>query len=95
MTLKNSDKMMAIIELGKMEHGEIKIIYQFIVGGIISVSVAVLVAIFQGYLTLNNAMLFLIGFSEFAFFIYLIIKDRMKKVRRSIANEIMQLEGKK
>jgi hypothetical protein len=79
MALEDSDKMRAMIELGKLEHSEIKIIYQFVVGGIISVSVAVLVAVFQNFLALNDAVFFLIGFLEFAGIIYFITKTKWKR----------------
>ncbi len=93
MSLGNSDKIKVILETGKMEHEEEKITYQFVIGGIVSVSVAILIAIVQNTLKLADAIFFLVGFYEFAVVAYVFIRKRMEKIRFGINEEIKKIGG--
>ena len=95
MALKSSDRLEAILRLGELEHAEHRILYQFVIGGTISVSVAFIIAIMQGYLTTNNGVLLLLGFWEFALVIYILIKRNLNKIREEISEKIIKLERMK
>ena len=91
MTLKIEDKINSLLELGKLEHDEEKILYQFVIGAITSICIAVLIAIFRGYLRIEYAILFLLGFFEIAMVFYL-TRKRMSDVRFKISEEIKKLD---
>ena len=95
MGLKKSERIETILRLGEMEHAEHRILYQFVVGGTVSVSVAFIVAIMQEYLTVNEGILFLLGFWEFAIVIYTLIKRNLNKIRKEIEDKINDIERMK
>ena len=92
MTLKIEDKINSLLELGKLEHDEEKILYQFVIGAITSICIAVLIAIFQGYLRIEYAILFLLGFFEIAMVLFYLTRKRMSDVRFKISEEIKKLD---
>lgn len=95
MTLRDSEKLQAVLLLGELEHSEDKIIYQFVVGGIISVSVAILVGMIQGHLMVDVGIYFLVGFWELAAALYFFTKRHLIKTREKISEEVKELEGSK
>lgn len=94
MPLKDCEKLEAIIEVGKLEHSEIKILYQVVIGAIASISAAVLIAVFQRNIQTGDAIIFLIGFYEVALYAYLQIKKKLNRVRYEMILSIRELEGK-
>jgi hypothetical protein len=91
MGLRASDKLQAVLVLGRMEHDEDKILYQFVIGGMISVSVALIVGIIQGNLSTIVGIAYLLGFWEFGAFIFIITKKRLINLRNRIALDIKKL----
>ncbi|MBS3056074.1 MAG: hypothetical protein J4473_01420 [Candidatus Aenigmarchaeota archaeon] len=94
MRLKASDKLQAIMFIGKMEHDEERILYQFIIGSMVSFSVALVVGIVQGYITLLNGFYYLLGFWEFAILVAFLTKRRLINLRNRLVLEIKELGGK-
>lgn len=92
MPLKNSEKLEAVLEIGKLEHSEVKILYQVVIGAIASISAAVLIAVFQHNIQILDAVIFLLGFYEVAFYAYLRTKKKLNNVRYEMIDSIRELD---
>ncbi len=95
MALRNSDKLQALLLLGELEHSEDKIIYQFVIGGLISLSIAILAGLIQAQITVIAGLSYLIGLWESGIFVFIIAKKRLTNIRGKISEEVKKLEGSK
>jgi len=89
--MKKEIKSRTAIEIAKMEHEEEKILFQLVIGGVISLMITIIVIGLQQNIPFPYISITILIIIYLASLIYFILKMKMEAIRKNLRIEIKRL----